>query len=225
MGNNLFKSSKKSITENDRAILNIKVQKRKLLEYQKRVENAASVASEGAKRLVAEKQRERARTELRKKKYMEQTLDRIDQQVLKMDEMLLNIQEAVQTSQVVERLKAGNVALKEIQKCIRVGDVEKLMDEISEGHANLDDVNELLQAGLSAEDIQTAESELDTLESEMFAEELPLLPTDLKMPEQKDKAPLIQQETLSTVEDGAAALRQQAGVGVVRQIEPEILAE
>ena len=59
-----------AVTEVDKAMLDLKVQKRRLADYQRKVEAAAAVAADKARQLVAARSRDRALVELRRKKYM-----------------------------------------------------------------------------------------------------------------------------------------------------------
>ena len=54
----------------------------------------------------------------------------------------------------------GNAALKELQKQIRVEDVERLMDDVAATRDTLEDVNALLNENLSAVDEQVCVSSL-----------------------------------------------------------------
>jgi charged multivesicular body protein 6 len=227
-GSKKKKSQAPAVTDVDRAVLDLKVQKRRLRDYQRRVEAAAAAGSR-ARQLVALKQRERALVELRKKKYMDQALARIDQQALRLEETLLSVQEAVATAAVVERLKQGSAALKELQRQIRIEDVERLMDDAAAAADTLADVNALLLEGLSAGDEQAAESELEAIESELLGAALPSLPTaQLRMPL---PAPPLQLPSVPSssaaaapshraAEAAAAALRANAGDGVLTATEP-----
>ena len=228
-GSKKKKSQAPAVTDVDRAVLDLKVQKRRLRDYQRRVEAAAAAAGSRARQLVALKQRERALVELRKKKYMDQALARIDQQALRLEETLLSVQEAVATAAVVERLKQGSAALKELQRQIRIEDVERLMDDAAAAADTLADVNALLLEGLSAGDEQAAESELEAIESELLGAALPSLPTaQLRMPL---PAPPLQLPSVPSssaaaapshraAEAAAAALRANAGDGVLTATEP-----
>jgi hypothetical protein len=51
-------------------MLDLKVQKRRLADYQRKVEEAAAAAANKARQLVAARSRDRALVELRRKKYM-----------------------------------------------------------------------------------------------------------------------------------------------------------
>uniref|UniRef100_A0A7S0RXD5 Charged multivesicular body protein 6 n=1 Tax=Pyramimonas obovata TaxID=1411642 RepID=A0A7S0RXD5_9CHLO len=223
---NTFTSSKKStgaskVTQSDRALLDLKVQKRKLTEYQKRVENSAKQAAQQAKEHVANKNRERALVELRRKKYLDQTVSRLDDQILRVEELVISIQESVQTAQVMERLREGASALKEVQRSLRVEEVDKIMDTMSEAQMNMEQVNELLSQSLTEADDLATQEELEVLESQMLQEDLPSLPVGLKRPTQPIKEPA---QTNAPSKEPLEALRSKAGEGMIRQTEPALLA-
>mmetsp|Transcript_467 Transcript_467/g.971 ORF Transcript_467/g.971 Transcript_467/m.971 type:complete len:234 (+) Transcript_467:421-1122(+) len=233
MGNSWTKtSSKKSkVTEVDKAVLNIKVQKRKIGEYQKRLEGSKQLANQRAKEYLDKKERQRALMELRKKKVLDQSMETADSQLLQLEQTLLSIMQAKHTSQVLQSLKEGNAAVQQMQASMKVEDVEKLMESIAESQDHLNEVNSLLGT-LSPQDEEEAELELQKIEAENLKEALPSLPTEeLKMPEQPYTKPaIVASATTVNAEDAnaeavnAEVLRQNAGEGVIRQMEPMLAA-
>eukprot|EP00898_Chlorokybus_atmophyticus_P003739 jgi/Chlat1/4366/Chrsp29S04523 len=179
---NLFGKPKgggaKKITDTDRAILSLKTQKRKLTEYQKRVEAVIVREAEVAKQLVAEKKRDRALLALKKKRLQEQMLIKVDAWILNVEEMLGNIEISSRQKEVFEQLKTGHAEIQKIQKEINIDDVRKLAEESAEAKAYQDEINQVLSQSLTAEDEEAAQEELDKLEEQMLQEELPEVPAD-----------------------------------------------
>ena len=80
----VFGKSKKNvsrITEQDKAILDLKKTRDQLKQYQRKIEGNLEKDRELAKRLVKEGKKDRAKLLLRKKKYQETVLTRTDTQL------------------------------------------------------------------------------------------------------------------------------------------------
>ena len=75
------KKTTSRITEQDKAILNLKKTRDQLLQYQKKIEGNLDKDRELAKRLLKEGKKERAKLLLRKKKYHESLLSKTDGQL------------------------------------------------------------------------------------------------------------------------------------------------
>lgn len=72
----------------DQAILDLKIQRDKLKQYQKRLQAVLDREIEIAKQHLAQNDRRRALLALKKKKFQEQLLDKTDQQLLNLEQMV-----------------------------------------------------------------------------------------------------------------------------------------
>lgn len=71
----------------------------------------------------------RAKLLLKKKRYLESLLDKTDQQLDNLQQMVDNIEFAQIEMKVVEGLKTGNKCLEEMHKIMSLEDVEQIMAE------------------------------------------------------------------------------------------------
>lgn len=86
----LFGKSKKPVsrvTEQDKAVLQLKQQRDKLKQYQKKIELNLERDRQLAKKLLAEDKRDRAKLLLKKKRYQEQLLQNTDAQLEKLEQL------------------------------------------------------------------------------------------------------------------------------------------
>lgn len=86
----LFTKQKKTvsrITEQDRAVLQLKQQRDKLKQYQKRIEINLEKDRQLAKKLLNEDKRDKAKLLLKKKRYQEQLLQNADAQLEKLEHL------------------------------------------------------------------------------------------------------------------------------------------
>lgn len=174
----LFGKSKKKetkVTEQDRAVLQLKQQRDKLKQYQKRILNNLEAERKIAKQLLQDGRKEKAKLLLRKKRFMEQMLTKTDGQLMNLEQMCHDIEFAQIEHQVLEGLKVGNESLKSLHEMLSIDDIERIMDETREGIEKQQEIDEILGGKLTDED---EEAVLDELES-IIAESLP---TPMKEP-------------------------------------------
>lgn len=86
----LFSKSKKPvsrITEQDKAVLQLKQQRDKLKQYQKKIELNLERQRQLAKKLLTEDKRDKAKLLLKKKRYLENILQNADIQLEKLEQL------------------------------------------------------------------------------------------------------------------------------------------
>uniref|UniRef100_A0A131XK71 Protein-sorting related protein n=1 Tax=Hyalomma excavatum TaxID=257692 RepID=A0A131XK71_9ACAR len=164
----LFGKHKKvsRVTEQDKAILQLKQQRDKIKQYQKKILLSLENERQLARRLLHEGRKEKAKLLLRKKRFMEQILEKTDGQLTNLERMVHDIEYAQIEIQVVEGLKVGNESLKKLHEVLSVEAIEKLMDETQEGIEKQKEIDDLLSGQLTAEDDEAVLAELEALVSE-----------------------------------------------------------
>jgi len=168
------KKHRSRVTEQDKAVLQLKQQRDKLKQYQKKIELTLEKERELAKKLIHENKKEKAKLLLRKKKFQEQILLRTDQQLENMEKMVHDIEFATIEVKVVEGLKSGNEALKKIQDVMSIDDIEKILDETHEAVEKQREINAILSGTLTNEDEEDVLEELNSI----IQESLPSVPED-----------------------------------------------
>ncbi|XP_048762341.1 charged multivesicular body protein 6-A-like [Ostrea edulis] len=180
----LFSKEKKSkpaeskVTEQDKAILQLKQQRDKLKQYQKKIVVQIAKDREVAKSLLKDGKKNKAKLMLRKKKFQESLIEKTDGQLDNIERMVHDLEFAQIESQVVQGLKVGNNSLKKLHDILSLEDVEKIMDDTRESIDYQREIDELLSGGLTEQDEEDVLAELDEI-SQM---ELPEAPTD-ELPE------------------------------------------
>jgi len=189
MGNLFAKKTPKSrVTEQDKAVLQLKTQRDKLKQYQKKIQNNLDRERELAKKLLKEGKKDRALLLLKKKRAQENMLAKTDAQLDNIEQLCGSLEFAQIESRVVEGLKAGNESLKQLQQMTSLEDVEKIMDETREAVEYQNEIDALISgANLTEEDEDAIMAELD----EITKIDLPEVPTE-KIPEpEKEELPAV----------------------------------
>ncbi|KAK9752268.1 Snf7 [Popillia japonica] len=180
------------VTEQDKAVLQLKQQRDKLKQYHKRIGICLEKDREVAKKLLNAGQRERAKLLLRKKRYQEQLLQRTENQLENLEKMTHDIEFAQIEIQVVDGLKRGNEALKKLNDALNIEDVERILDETREGIEKQQEIDSLLSGVLTSEDEDAVLSELDSL----IAESLPEVPSGDRMEDNLPELPEVPSEDI-----------------------------
>jgi len=88
MGSSSSKPKSKKITSQDKAILDLKIQRDKLNQYQKKIQAVLDREYEIAKINLKKGDKKKALLALKKKKYQEQLIEKIDTQLLNLEELV-----------------------------------------------------------------------------------------------------------------------------------------
>lgn len=133
MGNS---SSANRISAQDKAILDMKNQRDKLRQYQKRITVLTDREVAIAKECLAKNQPEKAKLALRRKKYQESLLSKTDAQLAQLEVLTSDVEFALVQKDVLYGLQQGTQVLREIHKEMGgIENVEKLLADGEEARA------------------------------------------------------------------------------------------
>ncbi|XP_058808291.1 charged multivesicular body protein 6 [Phymastichus coffea] len=203
----IFFSKKKQssrVTDQDKAVLQLKQTRDKLKVYQKRIEQNIEKDREIAKILLTKNQKDRALLLLRKKKFQEQILVKTDGQLENLERMVHDIEFAQVETKVVDGLKVGNEALKKLHALLSIDDIEKVMDETKEGVEKQQEINALLYGELTEVDEDDVEAELNALITEDAELKTPEITTDVPLPDVPEHEPYKDKEAKSKSQEPVA---------------------
>ncbi|KAF1964115.1 Snf7-domain-containing protein [Bimuria novae-zelandiae CBS 107.79] len=165
MGNS---NSSRKISAQDKAILDMKNQRDKLHQYQKRITVLTDREKQIAKECLAKGDTTRAKLALRRKKYQESLLAKTDAQLAQLEQLTSDVEFALVQKDVLYGLQQGTAVLKEIHKEMGgIENVEKLLGENEEARAYQEEISELLANRMSNQDEDEVEDELADLEREV----------------------------------------------------------
>ncbi|KAJ1649225.1 Vacuolar protein sorting-associated protein 20 [Coemansia sp. RSA 1694] len=156
--------SKGKITAQDKAILDMKVQRDKLRMYQKRVQVVLDREDSLARELLLKGDKKRALLALRRRKYQEQMICTTDDQLFNLQHLMETIEFSLVQKDVMFGLEQGSKVLTQLNKEMRIEDVERLADDTAEAIAYQNEVSDILSSNMTAEDEEAVLEELEELE-------------------------------------------------------------
>ncbi|KAH9175473.1 Snf7-domain-containing protein [Lactarius sanguifluus] len=154
------------ITAQDRAILDLKLQRDKLKQYQKKIQIILDREHEIAKQQLAAGHKDRAIIALRRRKYQEGLLVKTDGQLESLEQLVSTIEFSLVEVSVLHGLKQGNAVLKEIHKELNVESVERLLEETAEAREYQREIDNMLVNNLSLDEEDAVQAELKELQQE-----------------------------------------------------------
>ncbi|XP_062382781.1 charged multivesicular body protein 6 [Sardina pilchardus] len=176
---NIFGRKKRTtrVTEQDRAILQLKQQRDKLRQYQKRINLQLEKERTLAKQLLKDGKKEKALLLLKKKRYQDQLLGKTDSQITNLERMVQDLEFAQIEMKVIEGLKVGNDCLKKMHEVMSIEEVERIMDETQDSIEYQRQIDDMLAGSLTQEDEDAVLAELEAITQ-----------GDVELPEVPDEA-------------------------------------
>lgn len=156
----------------NRAILDLKIQRDKLHQYQKRIAILTTREHDLAREALARRDRRAALLALRRKKYQETLLSRTDDQLAQLEQLTQDVEFALVQKDVYFGLKQGTDVMKEIGREMGgLEGVERLVGESDRERKYQREVEELLDGKMSVNDEEEVEGELAGLEEKIVDRE------------------------------------------------------
>ncbi|KAM6468592.1 charged multivesicular body protein 6 [Liasis olivaceus] len=188
MGNLFGRKRQTRVTEQDKAVLQLKQQRDKLKQYQKKISLQLERERIVARQLLKDGKKEKAKLLLKKKRYQEQLLDKTENQISNLERMVHDIEFTQIEMKVIEGLKIGNECLNKMHQVMSIEEVERIMDETQEAVEYQRQIDEILSGSFTAEDEDAILAELDAITQEQI--DLPEVPSE-PLPEKiSEKSPI-----------------------------------
>lgn len=192
------KGSKIKITEQDKAVLQLKQSKDSIHKYTRRTSSLIDEERQQLKSLIKEnpktyKQNTKVRFILKRIHYQEHLLDQASDQLVNLENMLSNIEFKLVEKQFFQGLQNGNVILTKLNKEFK--NIDDIMDDVQEQIAYQSEIDETLAQHVSGVNDYEDEidKELDAMELEIegkketnVIEQIPEMPSIDKLPELKE---------------------------------------
>jgi len=153
------KRQRDSLTETDKAKLELKRQRDRLKKCRIKCETVIAKELRAAKDLMKMKKKKQAIILLKKKKLKEKMLSDTENKLLTIETLLSQIDEAELTAETMMAMKQGTEALKALNEEMSLEDVERIMDETQEAMEYQQEIDELLSGKLGSDDEEEVELE------------------------------------------------------------------
>lgn len=173
------------ITAQDRAIFQLKQQRDKLKDYQKRLTFVIEKQTNLAREAVKNGQNDKAKFYLRLKKQQETTIVKTCEQLDNLEGLIGTIEFKLIEKDVIYGLEQGNLVLKKLNNEMKIDKIDKILDDLEEERIKVDEVSDALGmgSGLSKleefevdEEFEKLEQELNIVEQKNDTQQVPELP-------------------------------------------------
>ncbi|RHZ76995.1 hypothetical protein Glove_186g109 [Diversispora epigaea] len=188
-------SKNTKITSHDRTILELKLQRDKLKQKQKRILGMSNEATEVAREALRQGNKSGALLALKKKKYQQRLSEKTETQIMNLEELTQSIEFSLLEKDILSRLDAGNSILKELNKEMSIENVEKLLEDTQDAISYQNEISELLSGKITSEDEEEILNELREITADQLAQqlpdvpttEIPIVPVKLSLPEEEEE--------------------------------------
>lgn len=136
-------SSSAKITSHDRAVFQLKQQRDKIRQYQKRLDHLIDQQNKLAKQCLPNDPA-KAKFYLRCKRKQQTTRERTYEQLETLEGLIGTIEQKMVESEVMKSLAQGNSILKELNQEMNVDKIDKIMDDLYEERVKVDEVSDAL---------------------------------------------------------------------------------
>ena len=201
----LFSKKKESpkvvLKVDEQAILKCKICRDNIKKYIKKLENDSKVKKQKAKEALQQKNRERARMNLRMEKMYQEQIKTAYGQLEMIDNQITQIESAQAQKDVMTVLQEGNAVLKKLQDEVNVDKFREISDDMEEIKEKNDEISEFFkERGIDEE--ESVNEELDKLIASVQSEAGIDLPTANKenLDEEKEKEKEVKQDKKVAVE-------------------------
>ncbi|XP_061562555.1 charged multivesicular body protein 6-like isoform X1 [Phycodurus eques] len=163
MGNLFGKKKQSRVTEQDKAVLQLKQQRDKLRQYQKKIGLQLEKERLLAKQLLKDGRKDKALLLLKKRRYQDQLLDKTDNQISNLERMVQDLEFAQIEKKVIDGLRVGNECLKKMHEVMSIEEVERILDETQDAVEYQRQIDEMLSGSFSQEDEEAVLAELEAI--------------------------------------------------------------
>jgi len=202
--------SKAELSVKDRAMLDLKVARDRLDKARRAHEQQKDVFVSKARTLLQNGKKDQAKLALRMKKARQTQLNKINDQLFQLESLVSDVEWAHHQNEIVQGMKAGNLALKSLQ--LDPDEVENVMLDTQEALDRQREIDDIISQQLNPEDETEVLDELAAIEKEEaqeIASALPEAPKETPQTTTKpatEEAQTSQQESTPGAEDRQAVL-------------------
>jgi len=178
--------SQPKITAQDKAIFQLKRQRDNLKQYQRKLNTVIDRQTALAKQALKDGKPDKAKVFLRLKKHQQSVISTTYDQLGNLENLIGTIEFKLIEKDVLYGLTQGNEVLKKLNSEMSVEKIDKVLDDLEDERLKVDEVSDMLGSGLSNQDENEVEEELERLEEEVLGKKVKTEPQpDVKVPDVK----------------------------------------
>ena len=159
MGLRLARLFAPRVSDGDRTEAGLMVARDEVRRYKKRLEATAVNTREVVKVLVKERKRSKALVALRKLKSVEAGIQACEEQLLRLEQASLQVEETRRNGAVYEAMRAGTDLLQRIHQQVSVDDAQRLVEDTEAAYAYQQELDSILTGPNSNEEALLQELE------------------------------------------------------------------
>lgn len=162
-------ASAPKITLQDKAIFQLKQQRDKLKQYQRKLNTIIDRQNNLAKEAIARKDTARAKVYLRSKKQQQTTISKTYEQLDNLETLIGTIEFKLIEKDVMYGLLHGNEVLKTLNSEMSIDKIDKVLDDLEDERLNVEEVLDMLGmgSGLNNGEEHEVDKELASLEADV----------------------------------------------------------
>jgi DNA repair exonuclease SbcCD ATPase subunit len=154
----------------DQRIHELKVVRDRVAKYQRQQEGLQAKEIEAIKRAIREGKTEQAKFLIKQKRLRQTYIDRSEQRIASLQQMIDSIDTAQMNLQFVEQVKQSNDLLTKLNDLMPPDEVERIMDEQADLHSRVDEVSALISQDMNPEETAAAEQDYDAMVVQLFGD-------------------------------------------------------
>lgn len=161
------------ITAQDKAIFQMKQQRDKLKQYQKRINVVITRQDQLAREALKKGDTERAKFYLKSKKHQRSVINKTYDQLDNLEGLIGTIEFKLIEKDVIYGLNEGNKVLMSLNNEMSIGKIDKVIDDLEDERLKVDEVSDLLGTtnGLSNSEELEVDEEFNKLQQEINGKE------------------------------------------------------
>lgn len=171
------------VTQQDKAILQVKLQRDKMTKYQKSMSYNIGQEKIKIKEYLIRKDKNSAKIILKRIKYQEKLIDSLNDQMMNLENMIRTLEFKLIEKEFLNGLSKGNELLKKLNNELSINKVEDLLDDVRENIEIQQEIDNLLSNSVIGKDFNDEiDEELEELEKQELLKQTGELPSVVGLP-------------------------------------------
>lgn len=170
------------ISQEDKDIAQLKFTRDKVKTFLKKLESNIKACKDAVKACIQNKDKSKALLALKKQKYLEKNFESGQNQLMNIEQIINDVEQAQIQRDVVKAMKQGTDFLKQVNEQLNINDVEKLMADTADAIEYQQEVGRILaqQGTVDDSDLEKELEKLDEIEAFEVEAEIPDIPKQKK---------------------------------------------